>query len=901
MKNLGIKSKVVLLAVLPVTLLAVWLSYIEISNHFATLDTSLNIRADAIARNLARSSEVAINAENQDLLDQLSLATLLEQDVLSVDIMTHDSSMHAHAEQFAYTTARSNVIKLPAINHSPELIFEQPIIATKMRLTMNEDDSLLLQSDPLTEANDIGMVTLKISTNSIALEKQESLINSISITLLAVLLTSAFGLLIGRAITKPIVELSDAVERIEKGDLNIQLKATSSGEIKTLQSGFTTMANTIKASQAALIDEVDQATSELRQTLKTVEKQNVALESAREKEHKSNQAKSEFLANISHEIRTPMNAVLGFADILNQTHLDEQQTEYISTIKKSGEHLISIINDILDLSRIEAGKLSINPIDFNLRACIEEVIQLLAPQAHENNNELVMLVYNDVPDQINGDPLRIKQILLNLLHNALKFTQSGSVVLRVMDEGHDAKNITLGINVEDNGIGIEASEISKLFTAYSMSQHNPDRRSGGTGLGLSITHKLVESMGGTIDVESTLQKGTTFHCVIKVKTVEKEISTSIIDKPLLGKHIVIFDNHSFTRLATVHMLNRAGAEKIDALECSAMKNYEHSNGTLHIVILSLPRTGTIETDMCLSSLSSIKTDMLCLLVPQIEKPALETYQEYGVDIVVNRPVREDHLINLLSKRNTARKSITNTNEETKTQAKKEECYCILIADDHEINLRVVSNILERHGHQYQLANGGIEAIRLADQQHFDMIFMDIHMPDITGVDAVKHIRSQSRKNQNTPIVALTADAISLSLHELIDIGFNDRLIKPVTEHDLSYQLDHWLNKSKLENKKAREQDEKSGSIVNELRAMLLKELPVNLVQLENFKKNDDLKGIYELAHRLHSASCYVDWPNLKAASNTLESNILNEQDPDKIQASTAHLTDTITQLIENNA
>jgi len=175
------------------------------------------------------------------------------------------------------------------------------------------------------------------------------------------------------------------------------------------------------------------------------------------------------------------------------------------------------------------------------------------------------------------------------------------------------------------------------------------------------------------------------------------------------------------------------------------------------------------------------------------------------------------------------------------------------------------------------------------------------MPDITGVDAVKHIRSQSRKNQNTPIVALTADAISLSLHELIDIGFNDRLIKPVTEHDLSYQLDHWLNKSKLENKKAREQDEKSASIVNELRAMLLKELPVNLVQLENFKKNDDLKGIYELAHRLHSASCYVDWPNLKAASNTLESNILNEQDPDKIQASTAHLTDTITQLIENNA
>lgn len=899
MKNLGIKSKVILLAVLPVTLIAVWLSYSEITNHFATLDTSLNIRADTIARNLARSSEVAIAAENQDLLDQLSLATLLEEDVLSVDISTHNGTMQSHVRQSDPTQLARSDIALQKSYDFPERVFRQPILTSHVRAAINEDDSFLLQSNPLIEANDVGIVTLRISTASIELAKQAALLKIILATLLAVALTSTFGLLIGRAITKPIVELSDAVERIEKGNLDIQLKVDSSGEIKTLQNGVTAMANTIKASQMALIDEVDQATSELRNTLKTVESQNVALESARQKEHESNQAKSEFLANISHEIRTPMNAVLGFADILNQTHLDEQQAEYISTIKKSGEHLIKIINDILDLSRIEAGKLSINPIDFNLRECIEETIQLLAPQAHENCNELVMLVYNDVPDYINGDPLRIKQIILNLLHNALKFTQSGSVVLRVMDEGHNTDAITLGINVEDNGIGIESSEISKLFTAYSVSQNNPGRRSGGTGLGLSITHKLVESMDGSIDVESTVQKGTIFHCKIQVKTAKHTISESRINKPLLGKRITLFDDHNFTRLATMHMLHRAGAENVDAYDCSAIIDYKNTQSA-DIVILSLSRTAGTDEKKLLFALSSIDTNRRCLLVPQIEKPALDTYQEFGVDTVITRPVREDNLINSLSPKKAQHNRAQPRKIDSRTSSSNSRH--ILIADDHEINLRVVSNLLGPHGHSYQLANGGAEAVRIATQDHFDMILMDIHMPDVNGIEAVKSIRCEGCVNQNTPIIALTADAISLSLRELVSIGFNDRLIKPVTEKELSYHLDNWfINNDKGNKLNSRNADKKSASIVDELRGILLKELPTNLVQLKNYQNNNDSEGIYELAHRLHSASCYVDWPDLKEASNLLESHILNDQDLETISKSTAHLTQTITRLIEAHA
>jgi len=230
---------------------------------------------------------------------------------------------------------------------------------------------------------------------------------------------------------------------------------------------------------------------------------------------------------------------------------------------------------------------------------------------------------------------------------------------------------------------------------------------------------------------------------------------------------------------------------------------------------------------------------------------------------------------------------------------------ILIVDDHDISLRVVSHLLQRNGHQYQLASSAIEAVTLANQQKFDVILMDIHMPDVNGVEAVKRIRNTRCINQTTPIIALTADSFSLSLRELINIGFNDRLIKPVTEQDLFYQLDNWFNNNDDNNKGTRKnthnKDKKAVSTLNELRAMLLKELPTNLAQLEDYQRNNDSEAIHQLTHRLYGASCYVDWPNLKEAASTLESHILNAQDPDKIDKCTRRLTQTIAQIIKDNA
>lgn len=903
MKGWGIKSKVVLLVVLPVCLITTWLAYDQVQTRFETLDTTLNIRGDTIARNLARASEVAILSRNQELLDQLSFSTLLEEDVISVEIRSRGNIMRSSARQSPDTPVPSDSAAASGLPHDgfPTLLVRQPILLEQNRSLREHDFSLLYQSDPRREPNDIGLVFVEMSTATVALAKRDALFTTLLATLVALVLTIALGLAIGRAITRPIVEMSEAVEQIEQGNLDIHLKELSGGELRTLQVGLTSMADTIKASQHQLIDEVEHATKELRGTLTTIEQQNVALERARKMEEDANKAKSEFLANISHEIRTPMNAVIGFAHILKNTPLDEQQTEYVSTIEKSGEHLVNIINDILDLSRIEAGKLSINPIDFDLRNCLEEVIQLLAPQAHDNNNELVMLVYNDVPDRIHGDPLRIKQIVLNLLHNALKCTTDGSVILRVMYEERDGDSIVLGINVEDTGIGMTAAEVGNLFTAYASAQHSDRRRSGGgAGLGLAITQKLVQSMHGGIEVDSTPHEGTVFHCHIQVGYCRTEDCEKPLEKRLQGKRIALFENHDATRLAITHMLNRAGA-KLELNEpgtIGALQRLSSLDTRFDAVLLSLPRDSKNEVGL-LEALAAVKATCKCLLVARIERPALESYQRYGVKLVLNKPVREDNLVGSLA-RQLAGATKVRASSGVALQAPAHNVAHVLIADDHDINLRVVSNFLQRRGFTMEVARDGGEAIAMAATKPYDMILMDIHMPGVNGIDAVKRIRAESVPNRNTPIIALTADAVSITKSMLNASGFSDRLIKPVTENELIHQMDRYLSQSAEADSSDSVGDSTAATLAEELLEILIKELPENSVQLADYRAQKDWESMRELAHRLHSACCFCHIPVLKARAKSVELAIINDSEPEKILESCEALQRAIETVIADH-
>jgi len=344
----------------------------------------------------------------------------------------------------------------------------------------------------------ISALCIFISTHSQNLE--QALIPMGIIFLLSLALSGLYALRIGRHVTQSLLTMAGTTKALENAQTELQNK-------------------------------IDQATLSLRRTLETIEVQNIELEIARRSAENANKIKSEFLADMSHEIRTPLNGVVGFINLLNKTELNSKQREYAATIQKSANNLLAIINDILDFSKIEAGKLQIERTAMNVRECVEEILNLLAPNANEKNVALIPLVYSEVPSHVLGDPLRIKQIITNLVNNAIKFTEHGSVIVRVMLEQENFSQLTLRFSVTDTGIGLSPEEQKILFQAFNQTKASNARKVGGTGLGLVICKKLVEQMGGNIHVESEPHKGSTFWFTCQVEKHSGAPSPSFSELP----------------------------------------------------------------------------------------------------------------------------------------------------------------------------------------------------------------------------------------------------------------------------------------------------------------------------------------------------------------------------------
>src|SRR5690554_4080289 len=342
-------------------------------------------------------------------------------------------------------------------------------------------------------------------------ETYQALLISLMLVVGGVLLSLLVSLRLSRAFTVPVFQLNEAVAKLKEGKLDTRVYTRAGPEFEQLESGLNEMASELSQAQAEIQQNIDQATGDLRETLETIEIQNIELDFARKEALEASRIKSEFLANMSHEIRTPLNGIIGFTELLLKSPLPRQQRDHLNTIRKSSEILLTIINDILDFSKIEAGKLILDRVPFQLRDIVEEVMVMLAPAAHAKNLDLVPLVYNDVPDNIMGDPLRVKQVITNLVNNAIKFTQTGEVVLRASleDEDKEANRVTLRLSVTDSGVGLSRAQQQSLFNAFSQADASIVCQYGGTGLGLAISKRLVEEMGGEIGLESELGRGST--------------------------------------------------------------------------------------------------------------------------------------------------------------------------------------------------------------------------------------------------------------------------------------------------------------------------------------------------------------------------------------------------------